>query len=354
VHILMMKGAAEPGLVWGREVIERQAKHLSRLIDDLLDVARIGTGKIQLKPVPLDLREIVTRAVESVWPLMTAKHHDLQVDLAPEPLWTQGDPVRLEQVMGNLLTNAAKYTDEKGLISLSVGREGPSIVLRVRDNGIGIAREMLPRIFDLYAQAEGHRDRSQGGVGIGLTLVKRLVELHSGSVSVASEGPGLGSEFTVILPAIEAPASGPRDDPPMRPAPAAPVRTRVLVVDDNVDVALGLSKLVEDAGHEVSTAHDGESALEIARDFRPRFVLMDIGLPGRDGYELARAFRAEGELSDTVLIAISGYGQHQDQARALAAGFEHHFVKPIDLEALLPILAGDGGAGPRASEGNTT
>ena len=341
VQILRLKGPPEPELTWGREVIERQAKHLTRLIDDLLDVSRISTGKIQLQQVSVDVCEIAMRAVESIRPLMTAKQHDLRIELPPGPLRTLADPVRLEQVVCNILTNAAKYTDDQGTITFTAGKEGSSVVLRIRDNGIGIAPEMVPHVFDLYAQVDGSRTRSQGGLGIGLTLVKMLVELHGGSVSAASAGPGKGSEFTIRLPALESSSLPLAGTAPGGPVYLGPQRksARVLLVDDNVDMALGLAVLIEASGYEVETAHEGHSALESARAFQPKCVLMDIGLPGLNGYELAQAFRQEPDLQHATLVAISGYSQTCDRERAHAAGFDHLLIKPVDLETLLPILA---------------
>ncbi|MGE3820539.1 MAG: ATP-binding protein, partial [Isosphaeraceae bacterium] len=342
VHILMLKGPQQPELNWGREVIDRQAKHLTRLIEDLLDVSRISTGKIQLKPVPVDVREVVARAVESVQPMMEAKSHDLKIHLPTEPLLAMADSSRLEQVLGNLLTNAAKYTDQGGSISVQASREGATLALRVRDNGIGLSAEMLPHIFNLYTQVEGAADRSLGGLGIGLTLVKLLVELHGGTVSAASEGPGLGSEFTITLPALEstievAERSGEYPVAFVEPD-AGRQRPRVLVVDDNVDMAKGLAMVIEAAGFEVRTADDGTSALATAREFAPAFVLLDIGLPGMNGYEVAESIRAGDRTRRLTLIAISGYSQANDSERALVAGFDHHLLKPVDLRVLLPIL----------------
>lgn len=342
-------------MTWGREVIERQVKHLTRLIDDLLDVSRISTGKIQLKPVPVDFREVVSRAAESVLPLMTAKQHDLRIILPPRKLSALADPARLEQVVSNILTNAAKYTDNGGSITLTGAQEGSSIVLRLRDNGIGIDPEMLPHVFDLYTQADGNFARSLGGLGIGLTLVKMLVEMHGGSVTAASEGPGKGSEFTIRLPAMHSPP-GPPDETHrggisfVKPSPSSRRRRRVLVVDDNMDIAMGLAMLIETSGCEVKTAHEGPSALEIAREFRPEFVLLDIGLPGMNGYELAQAFQKEDALREATLIAISSFGQHHDRERARAVGFDHHMLKPVDLESLLPILAEGADAGGSAGK----
>ncbi|MFO0950708.1 MAG: PAS domain S-box protein [Isosphaeraceae bacterium] len=341
LHILLLPGAGEAELSWSREVIDRQVKHLTRLIDDLLDVSRISAGKIQLKPVAVDVREVVNRASESVWPLMTRKGHNLSVDLPQRPLATVGDPVRLEQVVGNLLTNAAKYTDNGGAIALTGGIEGGSVVLRLRDNGVGIAADLLPHVFDLYTQADGNTTRSQGGLGIGLTLVKKLVEMHGGSVSAWSDGPGLGSEFTVRLPASDPdPVAEETDHATHDAAPSADgARSRVLVVDDNEDMALGLSILIESVGYQVRTAHDGESALDVARSFRPRIVILDIGLPGMNGFELARSFREDPSLCPAALVGVSGYGQKEDRERARDAGFDHYILKPVDVEILFPILA---------------
>jgi len=355
VRILVLKGPPQPEFTWGCEAIERQTKHLTRLIEDLLDVSRISTGKIQLKPVPIDFREVVSRAAESVLPLMTAKKHDLRIILPPRKLSALADPARLEQVVSNILTNAAKYTDNGGSITLTGAQEGSSIVLRLCDNGIGIDPEMLPHVFDLYTQVHDNLSRSLGGLGIGLTLVKMIVELHGGSVTAASEGPGKGSEITIRLPAMDSPP-GPPDETDrgglsyVKPSPRSWRRRRVLVVDDSVDIAMGLAMLIETSGYEVKTAHEGPSALQIAREFRPEFVLLDIGLPGMNGYELAQAFKKEDALREATLIAISGLGQHHDRERARAAGFDHHMLKPVDLESLLPILAEGADAGGSAGK----
>ncbi len=353
-HFLLMKGSPDQELTWGGQLIERQAKHLTRLIEDLLDVSRINTGKINLKPVPIDFRDVVSRAVESAWPLMTAKQHDLRISLPQGPLSMLADPARLEQVVTNLLSNAAKYTDNNGAITLSAAQEGSNVVLRSRDNGIGIDPDVLPVIFDLYTQVSGNLTRSLGGLGIGLTLVKTLVELHGGSVSAASEGTGKGSEFTIVLPGLDPPAATPGEpgggDLAVVKASPRRWRPRVLVVDDNVDMALGLAILIEASGYEVKTAHEGKSAMITARQYQPEFVILDIALPGMDGYELARAFRGDDALRDATLIAISGYGQPEDQERAREAGFDHHMLKPVDLDALLAMLAAQVGADKLAED----
>jgi PAS domain S-box-containing protein len=345
IHLLKLKGPPEPDLVWGREVIERQVKQLTRLIDDLLDVSRITTGKIQLRREPIDVAEVVAQAAEAVRPLMDAKGHALSIQLPSDPLPAMADPARLEQVVGNLLANAAKYTDNGGAITLSGTLEEPWIVIRVQDNGIGIASEMLPNLFGLFTQVDSTVDRAQGGLGIGLTLVKMLVEMHGGTVSVTSDGPGQGSEFTIRIPTLVqvprliADASQPQGNAEGF-KPLAPLRpSRVLVVDDNEDMALGIAKSLEAAGYEVKTAADGPSALEIARGFRPEFVLLDIGMPGMSGYDLAAAFREDKALREAALIAISGYGQHEDRKRSRDAGFAHHLLKPLELDTLLALLA---------------
>ncbi len=330
---------ADEQLAWAREVIGRQTKQLSRLIDDLLDISRITQGKIQLRREPLDLAAAVARAVESVRPQVDARRHMLEVDVGPGPLPVEADPSRIEQVLGNLLTNAAKYTPDGGRIRLSARREGGEVVVEVEDSGVGIAPEMLPRIFDAFTQVEQTIDRSQGGLGIGLTLVRRLVELHGGSVSARSEGPGRGSTFTVRLPAADC-------DIPARPGAAGPAsrdgsrpRPRVLVVDDSADTARAMARLLGVEGYDVRVAHDGRAALDAAREHRPDVILLDIGLPGMNGYEVARAVRRDPDLAGVTLIAISGYGQDHDRRRSLDSGFDHHLVKPVDYGVLYELLA---------------
>ena len=320
-----------------RNVIERQLGQLKHLVDDLLEVSRITSGRVQLRQERVSVGGIVERAVETAQPLIAQRRHDLKVSLPPEPIFLQADAARLEQVLVNLLTNAAKYTDEGGRIWLSVEQEGNAAVLRVRDTGIGIAPELLPRIFDLFTQAERSIDRSQGGLGIGLCLVERLVELHGGSVQAHSV-LGQGSEFVVRLPLM-------LTAPPASPAPAieaaqSPAKgCRVLVVDDNVDAAQSLAVLLEMTGHEVRLAYDGPSALEAAIAWRPDAVLLDIGLPGITGYEVAERIRREATLKNTVLVALTGYGQESDRQHSQEAGFDHHLVKPADFADVRKILA---------------
>ncbi len=312
-----------------RQVAERQARHLARLVDDLLDVSRITTSKIQLRQEPVDLAEVIARVVAAVRPTVEAHRHRLVVEVESQPLPMLGDPTRLDQILTNLLNNAAKYTEPGGLITLRATRRGDHAEIRVLDSGIGIPAEMLPRIFDLFTQVDHALDRSQGGLGIGLTLVRRLVELHGGTVSVRSDGAGRGSEFTVELP-LNTGAVALASRPPSQ----APSSRKILVVDDQVDAASILARLLRARGHQARYAGDGVSALEAIEADRPDVILLDIGLPGMNGYEIARRIRAEEGTNPVLLIALTGYGQTEDIRLALAAGFDHHLVKPTDLEAI--------------------
>jgi PAS domain S-box-containing protein len=323
---------------WAKDVIGQQVKHLARLIDDLLDVSRITRGKIQLRVEPHDAAAIVRGAVESVRPAFEARRHRLSVSVAAGPLPVEADATRMEQVFVNLLSNAAKYTEEGGRVAIDARREGPEVVVRVRDDGIGIEPEMLARIFEPFVQAEQAIDRSQGGLGVGLTLARRLVEMHGGTLAASSAGRGLGSEFTVRLPLSGAAAATPDAGDP-RAGAADPQGPRVLIVDDNVESAECLATLLNMVGYDAQTAFDGRSALEAAMIDRPEIVLLDIGLPGMDGYELAATLRRDRRLEDALLIAITGYGQDEDRRRSAEAGFNHHLVKPVDVDALLELLA---------------
>jgi signal transduction histidine kinase/DNA-binding response OmpR family regulator len=347
-----------PRLILARDVIDRQVAHMVRLIDDLLDVSRITSGKIQLKAERVDLRAVVGQAVEASRPVIDAAKHALDVALPPDPVWLLGDPARLAQVVTNLLNNAAKYTDPGGRIGLTVSRGEAEAVVRVRDTGVGIPAEVLPTVFDLFVQVDRTLDRSQGGLGIGLTLVRRLVELHAGTASAASDGPGRGSEFTVRLPLRDA-GRGTRNDDP-KPAGGSAVsglnselRTphsamkRVLLVEDNPDGAETLSTLLRLAGHEVRVASDGPAAVAAAAEYRPDVAVVDIGLPGMDGYEVARRLRADPATRRAVLVAATGYGRDDDRRRAAEAGFDHHMVKPVDPAALARVVAA---APPLAAE----
>jgi PAS domain S-box-containing protein len=317
-------------------IIGRQVRHMTRLVDDLLDVSRVTRGLIELDRTLLDVRAIVDEAVEQVRPQLAARRQRLVLHLPAMPLVVEGDRARLVQVLSNLLGNAVKYTPEDGAIEVAAEADGGKLVLAVRDDGIGMERELTERAFDLFAQAKRSSDRSQGGLGLGLALVRNLVELHGGSVTCASPGLGQGSTFTVTLPLAAKAATS-------QPAPgtgaAGATGLTLLVVDDNVDAATTLAMLLEAAGHEVYIEHESLRALELARSARPDACLLDIGLPDIDGNELARRLRAQPETAHSVLIAVSGYGQESDRKAALEAGFSHHLVKPVDLDALGAVLA---------------
>ncbi len=325
----------DPVQLQARTVIERQVGQLNHLVDDLLEVSRITTGRVQLRQERIGLGGIVERAVESTHPLITQRRHALQVRLPTEPLWVHGDAARLEQVVVNLLTNAAKYTDEGGSISVNLALDEGQAVLRVRDTGIGIAPELLPRIFELFTQAERSLDRSQGGLGIGLCLVQRLVELHGGTVAVHSV-LGHGSEFVMRLPVVTSWVTQ-AEEPPA--TTHVTPRCRVLVVDDNIDAAQTLADLLSLTGHAVQLAHDGLGALAAAVAWRPDVVLLDIGLPGLNGFEVAKRIRREAAHPAMVLVALTGYGQAADRQRSHEAGFDHHLVKPADFDEVEKILA---------------
>ncbi|MGP0062246.1 MAG: CHASE3 domain-containing protein [Isosphaeraceae bacterium] len=323
---------------WSMQVISRQIRHLTRLIDDLLDVSRITRGKIELRRRVLEATPILESAVETVRPLIEERKHILEMDIDRGGLWVDADPTRLEQVVVNLLNNAAKYSENGGRIWLIAAREGDEIAITLRDRGMGIAPGKVSEMFELFAQGNRSLARSEGGLGIGLTVVRKLVALHGGSVTARSEGPGKGCEFTVRLPAARPPAG-------TAPAPRSPVgpparrSSRILVVDDNVDTAKGMARLLKLLGHEVWTAHKGNEAIKLAGECAPEFVLLDIGLPEMDGYEVARRLRQEEICRHAVIVAVSGYGQEEDVARGRIVGFDHHLVKPIDHDALLVILA---------------
>jgi signal transduction histidine kinase len=321
-----------------QQVIERQVDHMVRLIDDLLDVSRITNGHIQLRKKPFELSVAVARAVEMAAPLIEQRQHQLTVNVARTGLKLEADMARIAQVIANLLTNAARYTMPGGHITLSAERSGRELVVSTRDDGIGIKPDLLPRIFDLFVQGQRSPDRSEGGLGIGLSLVRSLVLLHQGSVHVASDGPGKGSEFTFRLPAL------PEDMPhPARatntPVPLGPAKRprRILIVDDNVDAAELLAELLRSVGHEVVVAHDGAQALAAVGAFAAELAFLDIGLPAMDGYELASRLRAEHDHT-MRLIALTGYGQDQDRARSAAAGFEAHLVKPVSPAHFLATI----------------
>ena len=318
------------------KIIERQVGQLVRLVDDLLEVSRITTGKLNLKKEQVTLNSIVERAVESARPLIDQHAHEFTVTQSPQPIWLYADATRLEQVVVNLLTNAAKYTQAGGQISLTVHQEDDDAVLTVHDTGVGISPELLPHIFDLFTQAERSLDRSQGGLGIGLCLVKRLVEMHDGQVEISSV-LGKGSEFVVRLPVqvdLEQPPSS-TDNGTFEPVGLS---LRVLVVDDNRDAVQALEMLLTELGHDVRTAFDGPTALQTALDYRPGVVLLDLGLPGMDGYEVAKRIRQEATCQNAILVAVTGYGQESDRQRTRQTGFDYHLAKPPDFNKLQQIL----------------
>jgi PAS domain S-box-containing protein len=319
-----------------RQVIRRQVNHLSRLIDDLLDISRITSGKIELRSEPVDLQAVVANAIELTRPLFDRHAEPVAVDVTPEPLLVQGDFVRLSQVLANLLVNAAKFTPPDGRVRVRLQREGSCARLDVEDSGCGIAPDLLPRVFDLFVQGGQPIDRSHGGLGLGLAIVRSLVGLHGGSVDAHSGGEGRGARFTVRLPLDEATGSAPM---PLEQEPApASGSGRILVVDDNADAALTLADLLEVLGYEVRTAGDAESALAVLDGFRPHLGLLDIGLPRVDGYELARMIRSRPDGAGLKLVALTGYGQESDRQRAREAGFDEHLVKPVDIDRLTEII----------------
>ena len=321
---------------WAAGVIERQTRQLTHLIDDLLDVSRITTGKIRLRREILDVATVLERACESARPLVQERQHELLCDYPHGLLWLEADPTRIEQIVLNLLTNAAKYTPTGGRIELGARRVDAEILITVRDNGMGIAPHRLPEMFQLFAQGERSIARSEGGLGIGLTIVQKLAEMHGGRIVAHSEGPNRGSTFTVHLPAAVAPAPAAESGGRAREESA---RLRILIVDDNLDSAQGLARILTRAGHRTSVAHDGVQALERARAELPQAILLDIGLPGIDGFEVANRLRTETGCADALIIAVTGYGQEEDRNRALEAGFDHHMVKPVAIDELKALLA---------------
>jgi signal transduction histidine kinase len=340
LHIVRLRdGALDNNVRQSWEIMERQVEHLVRLVDDLLDVSRITRGKIKLQTEPVEVATIVARAVEGSRPTIEARGHTLEVSVPKERMQVEGDPTRLAQILWNLLNNSAKYTPEGGRIWLTVEEVNREAVIRIKDTGLGIPPGVLPRIFDLFTQAERTLDRSEGGLGIGLTLVRRLTQLHGGRVEAFSEGPGRGSEFVVRLPLLtREPGSGEAAGEPAKEPHGQSCSHRIVVVDDNRDSAESLARLLRLIGHEVRTAYNGEEALETVRAYRPDLVLLDIGLPILDGYEVAKRIRSDPELEGIVLVALTGYGGDEDRRQAQASGFNSHMVKPLDFEALQTLL----------------
>lgn len=346
LQIMQMAGT-NPGVLRStQEMMERQVQHMVHLIDDLLDLSRVSRGKIQLRKERIELGTLLQNAIETSRPLIQAARHEFTVQLPPNRIWLEADATRIAQVVGNLLNNSAKYTKEGGHIWLTAEQSGHEAVIRVRDNGIGIPPAMLPRIFDMFAQVETALGRSQGGLGIGLTLVKSLVEMHGGKVEAHSAGPDRGSEFIIRLPMATTNLGSARPkrrdtDVPNRPRQAR----RILVVDDNVDGAQSLGLVLRMLGHSTALAHDGQMALEVAQSYRPDLILLDIGLPGLNGYEVAERLRQLPDFRDVVLVAVTGWGQEEDRRRSKEAGFDHHLTKPADpavIEQFLKSLSGHG------------
>ena len=322
-----------------RIVMERQLKQMVRLVDDLLDVSRINQGKLELRLERIDLASLMRHAVESSRPVIDAGGHEILIMVPPEPVFVDADVIRLGQVFANLLNNAAKYSERGGRIRMSAESRGDEVVVCVADSGVGIPIDMLPNIFDIFMQVDRSLEKSQGGLGIGLTLVRRLVEMHGGSVEAHSEGLGRGSEFVVSLPTASAAVSA-VEPPSGQAAPLQPpARRRILVADDNVDSATSLTMILEIMGNEVRTAYNGMEALDVAAAFRPDLILLDIGMPDLNGYEACRRIREEPWGKATVLIALTGWGQDEDKRLSQEAGFNHHMVKPVDLAHLEKLLA---------------
>lgn len=336
VHILHRLAPLLPESQRPLEMIERQTQHLARLVDDLLDVSRVTRGKINLRRMPVDLVALTARVVENHRPSASAHQHTVTLTLPPRPLYVEGDDVRLTQVLDNLLSNANKYTPDGGHIWITVREGQGEAIVSVRDSGIGIAEDELPGVFDLFAQVDPGIDRARGGLGIGLSLVKRLVEMHGGRVEAHSDGHGKGSEFVVYLPLLSQIAQPPADEH-AQPTAEPPAVLRIMVVDDHYDAAESMGLLVKLWGHETRIVHDGRSAVDLCRTFKPNVVLLDLGLPGMSGYEVARCLREE-HGDSMMLYALTGYGQTEDRERSKAAGFDHHLVKPINPDTLKVLL----------------
>jgi CheY-like chemotaxis protein len=324
-------------------MMERQLRQMVHLVDDLLDLSRISRGKITLRKERVELAKVVQQAVETSRPVVEQAGHELTVSMPPAPLFVDADTTRLAQVFANLLNNAAKYTEPGGHISLAVQWHGGEAVVAVRDTGIGIPAAMLPRVFDMFTQVDRNLERAQGGLGIGLSIVKRLVEMHGGRIEAHSDGRGLGSEFVVRLPLKKEEGGRRKEESEMAGSsfllPPSSFRRRILVVDDIADSAASLALLLELMGNETRTANDGLAALEVVPAFRPHLVLLDIGMPKLNGYDTARRIREQPGGKDVVLVALTGWGQDEDRRRSHEAGFDFHLVKPVDPAALEKLLA---------------
>ena len=336
LQLLELAARGEPSIEPLRELMERQVNHLVRLVDDLLELSRVSRGAMELRRERVEVAAVVRNALETSQPLLKAARHALSLALPGEPLWVDGDPVRLAQILANLLNNAAKYTDPGGRIAIAAKKRNGTVEIAVRDNGCGIAPELLPRLFEMFARGGGPDRAGQGGLGIGLALARRLAEMHGGSLAARSEGPGRGAEFTLTLPLAARPAAA---APAAAPARGRLAPRRILVVDDNRDAAHSLGMVLKFLGADVQVAHDGGQALEAFRSYEPGVVFLDIGMPGMDGYEVARRMRASHGEPRPAIIALTGWGQEADRQRARDAGFDHHLVKPADLAALQVLLA---------------
>ncbi len=336
LEILRMAGANPAMAERSREVMERQLRQMVRLVDDLLDVSRITTGKLMVRRTPVQLQQVIRSAVELAEPFIKSRGHTLQLDLPAEPVWLEADATRLSQVFSNLLNNAAKYTNAGGAIRLDARVAGASVAVRVIDNGIGLTPAMLGRVFDMFTQVDYSLERSNAGLGVGLTLARRLVELHDGRLEAESDGPDQGSTFIATLPLSQ---TAPPPASAAKPDETTGRRFRILLADDNVDFSSSLATLLRSLGHELLVAEDGLRALEAAPSFQPDFAFLDIGLPGLNGYALARALRANPATGDTVLVAVTGWGQERDRQLAQEAGFDHHLVKPVEPAKIREVLA---------------
>jgi CheY-like chemotaxis protein/two-component sensor histidine kinase len=338
VQILNREGALGPESQWALSAIERQVRQMARLIDDLVDVSRITANRLDLRRERVDLAEVLRSAIETSGALLQAGGQEFTVVLPEPPVVLDADPVRLAQAVSNLLSNAAKYTERNGHIWLIAERDADTAVVSVRDTGVGIPSPLLPHVFEMFTQGEQARARALGGLGIGLTLVKRLIELHGGTVSAESAGPDLGSTFVVRLPIARAEISGGAPTSLEDAAGTSPPRFRILIVDDNRDAADSLAMLLKIAGSEIRTAYDGLEAVRVAAEFQPEVVLLDIGLPKLDGHEVAERIRRERWGRRACLIAVTGWSDESDRARSRAAGFDHHLVKPLDTAHLAQLL----------------
>lgn len=339
IQVLLLKGPPDPELQWSREIIERQVRHMSRLLDDLLDVSRISYNKLELRKARIELAAVIESAVETSRPFIDSSGHQLELDLPPQPIYLDADLVRLSQVFSNLLNNAAKYTEPGGHIRLCAERQGSDVMVSVKDDGMGIAARLLPHIFDIFSQSERVLNRSQGGLGIGLSLVRGLLDLHGGRIEVRSDGHGKGSEFIVRLPVLVERTIQPTSPTTEDKQPAGMPKRRLLIADDLKDSADSLAMLLKLIGHEVRVAYDGEEAVLAAESFQPEVILLDIGMPKLNGYDACRSIREQSWGKNIFIVALTGWGQEDDRRRTAEAGFNSHLVKPVEIAALRKVLA---------------